>query len=92
MLRLAETQRAKKGHGKSIRRFAMTSILKRDSRVSRPPDKLVQVVSASLGESLTRVLAKLPASISGPPIRTEAVIGLKTGACAEGTADRNQRN
>ncbi|MBX3413678.1 MAG: hypothetical protein KF708_13390 [Pirellulales bacterium] len=32
-------QRNKKDHGKSIRRLAMISILKRDTAVSRPPGK-----------------------------------------------------
>ncbi len=35
----------KKGHGKSIRRFAMTSILKRNPRVFRPPDGFVSALS-----------------------------------------------
>jgi hypothetical protein len=37
-------ERRKKGHGKPIRRRAMTSILKRNTVVFRPPGKLVECI------------------------------------------------
>jgi len=46
----------KKGHGKSIRRLAMTSILKQDPRVSCPTDGHVLVVSGAPREALEPIL------------------------------------
>ena len=48
--------RNKKGHGKPIRRLAMTSILKRNPRVSRPPDQCASGISVRASKALKSVL------------------------------------
>ena len=62
--------RTKKGHGKAVRRLAMTSILKRESMTdSRPPERYVQSVSASAITGLNSILSTWPRSETLPSLR-----------------------
>jgi hypothetical protein len=76
--------RAKKGHGKSIRRLAMTSILKRDSRASRPPDGYVPILSACMSKALEPIFRRLPRLLAPPSSRFKEL-----GGPENGTAQRN---
>jgi hypothetical protein len=58
-----QPERNKKGHGKSIRRLAMTFILKRGvSRVPRPPDGLPKNLSAAPGGPLESIFSSMLAT------------------------------
>ena len=72
-------ERAKKGHGKSIRRLAMTSILKRDPRVSRPSVESVRFLSARPQTALESVFRSLPSTgdmLAGNRKKGRARLGL----------------
>ena len=75
LYRIPPTQRNKKGHGKPIRRLAMTSILKRDPRVSRPPDWYAPLLSDARSERVKPILRCCPQGF--PP---RHMLPKKTGA------------